>query len=100
MAGVYGYFPSRRALLPLGQYQIILLGDTGTTCLICYLTVTGMGVKSQVQHPNCYATKPPSWRHLMLSINSLSTDQHRLSIFAVEPFFSTECRYITNSVWV
>jgi len=26
----YGYLPSRRASPPLGQYQIILLGDRGT----------------------------------------------------------------------
>ena len=29
----YGYLPSRRASLPLDQYQLILLGDRGTCVL-------------------------------------------------------------------
>ena len=29
----YGYLPSRKASLPIGWYQIILLGDRGTCVL-------------------------------------------------------------------
>ena len=55
----YGCLPSRKASLPIGWYQIILLGERGTrvltTCLGLHSTVERLGFEpatywSQVQH--------------------------------------------------
>ena len=63
----YGYLPSHKASLPIGWYQIILLGDRGTcvltTCPGSHSTAGRPGFKlvtyrSQVQLPNHSATEP------------------------------------------
>jgi len=62
----YGYLPSRKASLPIGWYQIILLGDKGTCVLTIYpglhSTTGQLGFEpatywSQVQRPNHSATE-------------------------------------------
>ena len=63
----YSYLPSRKASLPIGWYQIILLGDRGifvlTTCPGLHSTAGRPGFEpatcwSQVQRPNHSATEP------------------------------------------
>jgi len=65
-----GYLPSPKATLPIGWYQIILLGNRGacvlTTCPGLHSTARRPGFKpatywSQVQCLNDSATEPHSW---------------------------------------
>ena len=83
----YGYLPSCNASLPIGWYQIILLGDRGTrlltTCLGLHSTVGRLGFEPttywlQVRHPTRYATEP-----------------HRVALVDIK--FSTEFRYYFSS---
>ena len=65
-----GYLPSPKATLPIGWYQIILLGNRGacvlTTCPRLHSTARRPGFEpatywSQVQCLNDSATEPHSW---------------------------------------
>ena len=61
-----------RALLPLGRYQIIQLGDRGTrvwtTCLRLLRGSARPGVSSPTPYTRCACTAPPAFRTLLCEI--------------------------------
>ena len=72
----YSYVPSRKASLPIGWYQIILLGDRGTcvltSCPGSHSTAGRPGFEpaTQIQHPTAM---PPSHNDTQVMIANIST---------------------------
>ena len=89
----YGCLPSRKASLPIGWYQIILLGDRGTcvltTCPGLHSTAGRPGFEpatcwSQVQH-----LKFNSKRVQRVKSYELQTPSYRMDFIACSSFFAS-----------